>query len=478
MDFALLVSSYKHRNSGRKVSQQHMLYEALREGVLSGAIQPGMRLHASRVLAEELRIARNSVLHAYERLADEGFLHTGRQGTIVAEWGVKISAGVERTPALPGPVLDRRGNATVSRVFRIGVPALAEFPIARWRASVARVWRTMAPAELGMPGVEGHPSLRHAIAAYLTLVRGVRCGVQQIIVTDGTRTSLDACARMLTKAGDTVWLENPGYHGARAAFSAANLTIVPIPVDADGMAPTSSHWETHPPRLIYVTPSHQYPLGSVLSLERRVSMIERAKALGAHIIEDDYDSEFRHRGAPVPSMQGLADPATVFYVGTFSKTLFPGLRIGFMVVPEAFIARTHDVMSAMGRHARVADQIALADFIGSGAYIRHLRRMKRLYAERRAALHEALLLHMGDLVTVSGDAGGMHLTARLDVPLRDTDVAKHALERGIDITPLSRYCDPGAPAMHLNGLALGYANLPAGEADSAVRALAKIIRAL
>jgi GntR family transcriptional regulator/MocR family aminotransferase len=308
--------------------------------------------------------------------------------------------------------------------------------------------------------------------------RGVRCTADQVFITSGTHTSLDLCARMLADPGDTAWIENPGYHGARIPLQSAGLNIVPIPVDAAGIAPTDEHWQRTPPRLVYITPSHQYPLGCVLGLERRWSIIDSIVERGAWIIEDDYDSELRHSGQPLPSVQGLRPATPVVYLGTFSKTMFPALRIGFMIVPASLAPQIGGVIGEMSRQGRIADQIALADFIESGKYARHLRRMRRIYQQRREAVVEAIGAHMRDLVTVSSDGSGMHLTMRLDAPLQDRDVAAALREKGIHVSPLTKYCHQGEDAERYNGFMLGYAGVRPEQAGSLVADLAAAIRAL
>lgn len=489
MDYGLLMSNVERALGGRKLTQQDVLYESLRRAILDGAIRHGSQLVPTRALAEQLGIARNSVLYAYERLTEEGFITTSRHGSIVS---MVSSAGTSITTVSGG--LHAPANRLSHRVtglprersspddptpFRPGVPALDEFPLAQWRASMERAWRSVEPNELGYGNNSGHPALRRSIAEYVRVSRGVRCSPEQVFVTAGTQASLDLCACMLADAGDSVWVEDSGYHGAKAAFQAAGLQLVPIPVDAAGIAPTSDHWQQTPPRLMYITPSHQYPLGSVLSLERRWLIIENAVARGAWIIEDDYDSELRHSGPPLPSIQGLAADTPVIYLGTFSKTMFPALRMGFMIVPAHLVTEVDEALGEIARQGRVAEQIALADFIDSGKYTRHLRRMRRLYQQRRAALVDAIERHMGDLVTISSDGGGMHLTVRLDAPLRDQDVSAATREHGLHIAALSAFCQPPArEAARYNGFMLGYAGIKPDEADALVARLAAVVRGL
>ncbi|MGF6757610.1 PLP-dependent aminotransferase family protein [Paraburkholderia sp. GAS42] len=485
MDLGLLLSAYARQQNDRKLPRQRMLYEALRSAILDGTIAQGTRLVATRVLAEELGIARNSVLYAYERLAAEGFLEADRHGSVVAHLGLQQQSSMCAAAPLPATLSKRVAGLSNDRdalkelvAFRPGLPALDEFPLAQWRAAMERAWRGIDASDLGYGGSHGHPWLRRAIADYLKVSRGVRCDLDQVFVTDGTQTSFDVAARVLADPGDIAWIENPGYNGARAALQAAGLRVVPIPVDAHGIAPTPAHWQQSPPKLIYITPSHQYPLGSVLSLERRVALIDAARAHGTWIIEDDYDSEFRHEGPPLSAVQGLAADTPVVYVGTFSKTLFPALRLGFMVVPAQLADAISLTMGEISRRGRVADQVALADFIDRGMYSRHLRRMRRLYSARREALLEAIECHLRGVVTVSGGAGGMHLTARLDVPLSDVEVGKVALVRRIVVPPVSGYCLPAPDAERYNGFVLGYAGVPADETDGLVAQVANVIETM
>jgi GntR family transcriptional regulator/MocR family aminotransferase len=251
-----------------------------------------------------------------------------------------------------------------------------------------------------------------------------------------------------------------------------------VAVDADGLAPRPEQWHDAPPRLIYITPSHQYPLGSILSLERRLGLMENARAAGAWIVEDDYDSEFRRGGVPLSAVQGLSEDAPVIYLGTFSKTMFPALRLGFMVVPRYLAASIAGTLGEIARRGHVAEQIALADFIDSGQFARHLRRMRQRYGQRRDALEAALDRHLRGSVTVSASAGGMHLSARLELPLADTAVSRAAREQGLIVRPLSPYRLPGTPLAQYNGFVFGYAGVPPGAIDGLIARLARVIDAL
>jgi GntR family transcriptional regulator/MocR family aminotransferase len=482
MDYGVLLSAFERetsRTTSERMPGQYRLYACLRAAILSGKIEEGTRLLPTRALAQELGIARNSVLYAYERLAAEGFVTGSRQGTVVAR------VGLEHVPAsAPAavPVLSRR-MANIQRLgegmddplpFLPDTPALDEFPLAQWRRCIERAWRHASPGQLGYMPVAGNVALRQVIAEYLRVSRGVRCEAAQVFITDGTQNGMDLCARLLADAGDIAWIENPGYNGARNALQTANLRLVPIPVDADGLAPRPLDWHDTPPKIIYITPSHQYPLGAVMSLERRLALVAQARAAGAWIIEDDYDSEFRNQGTPLSAVQGLAEDAPVIYLGTFSKVLFPALRIGFMVVPPALAPVLRRTAGALTLRGRVTEQLALASFIEAGHFTRHLRRMRQLYATRRAALHEAMARHLHGLMTVSGGAGGMHLSARLDVPVQDTEVSRIGRAHGLVLRPLSRFCLPGTESTY-NGLVLGYGGVSADRMDGLARQIREVI---
>ena len=330
MEFQLLFTAFQAQPAHARWPQQRQLHECLRQGIRSGTLASGARLPASRALAAELGVARNSVLYAYEQLASEGFIVATRRGSVVAPLTRRLAASAPRhdAPAQRASLSRRAQNmpllpgSETAAAFAPGVPALGEFPVLRWRRMLDRAWASLTPAQLNYADPAGEPALREAIAGHLRVARGALVDAAQVFITDGTQSSLDLVARAFADAGDKVWVENPGYQGAVAAFRAAQLKTIGIVVDAEGMAPTASDWLRQRPRLIYTTPSHQYPVGSVLSLARRLALIDGARQAGALVVEDDYDSEFRHDGPPLACMQGLAVDAPVVYLGTFSKTLF------------------------------------------------------------------------------------------------------------------------------------------------------------
>ena len=489
MDLARLLATYADQHRHRAWPRQRLLHECLRTAIRDGTLAAGTRLAASRALAEELHVARNTVLYAYEQLASEGFVTTDRRGTTVATMATMAAPQAAITTANSGASaaisttgLSNRarnlrplyGTAQRMGAFVPGVPALDQFPTASWRRLVDRAWRTLTPAQLNYGDPCGEAELRAAIADHLRAARGVVCEAGQVFITDGAQSGLDLCLRALADAGDTIWLENPGYGGALASARGAGLAVTGIDVDDDGIAPTANDWLLRPPRLVYTTPSHQYPVGSVLSLRRRLALIDAARVAGALIIEDDYDSEFRHDGAPLSAMQGLAPDAPVVYLGTFSKTMFPGLRIGFVVVPRALAPAFAAMRAQSHASGRAADQLALAEFLRSGQFALHVRRMRRLYRQRRDALVVALEQHMGAVATVHGASAGMHLSLRLrDQDLDDAVISTQALAHGVVVNALSRHDTHGGSGW--KGLMLGYAQVPAEEMEDLVRRLATVV---
>ncbi len=485
MEFQLLFTAFQAQPAHARWPQQRQLHECLRQGIRSGTLASGARLPASRALAAELGVARNSVLYAYEQLASEGFIVASRRGSVVAPLARRLAASAPRqdAPAQRASLSRRAQNmpllpgSETAAAFAPGVPALGEFPVLRWRRMLDRAWASLTPAQLNYADPAGEPALREAIAGHLRVARGALVNAAQVFITDGTQSSLDLVARAFADAGDKVWVENPGYQGAVAAFRSAQLKTIGIVVDADGLAPTAGDWLRQRPRLVYTTPSHQYPVGSVLSLARRLALIDGARQAGALVIEDDYDSEFRHDGPPLACMQGLAVDAPVVYLGTFSKTLFPALRIGFMVVPTALAPALSEMLDRAAPRGRTAEQLALAEFITSGQFSLHLRRMRRLYRQRRDALVAALGEQLGDMATVHGGSAGMHLALRLhdgaadDVALSTRLMAQH----GIMAPALSLHA-VGLRAQPWRGFLLGYAQVPVQAMGPLVKKLAGVVR--
>ena len=449
------------------------LYDRLRRAILAGQLAPGTRLQSSREMAGELSVSRNTVVNAYEQLLAEGYLEG------------QVGSGTYVSRALPEDLLDvktlvrscargggnglglsERGKVFAAfapgvprapeavRPFQPGVPALDSFPFDIWSKLVARHWRRPATSLLGYGEPQGHAPLRRAIASYLGLSRAVRCTPEQVIVVDGAQMAFDLTARVLLDPGDAAWVEEPGYPGARAALTAAGARLVNVPVDAEGLDVTAGAELDPGARLIYVTPSHQFPLGMTMSLPRRLALLDWAGRVGAWVVEDDFDSEYRYEGRPLAALQGLDNDGRVVYVGTFSKFLFPSLRLGYIVAPPNLVDAFVAARAMSGRHSPSVEQAILTDFIEEGHFGRHIRRMRTLYRERQMTLVEALRREAGDLVEVEPSDAGIHLVAWLPEGLGDSDVSRAAAARGVEARPMSSFY-AGEPGR--GGLELGYA---------------------
>lgn len=470
--------------AGEPLSLQKQLIGRLQQAILSGRLPAGTLLPASRVLAGELGVSRNTVVLTYEHLAAEGYVLADRQGTRVSALSHSAAAAdrLQEAAAAPTVLARRVARFAASRLparpaalLSPGTPALAHFPMAAWRRSLERAVERAMPQSLGYGMPAGEPALRDAIATHVRVARGVVCDGAQVVITEGAKEALSLCVTLLANPGDTAWIEDPGYRGAKAAFYAGDLQVVPVGVDQEGLAAPQEMWRTHRPRLIYTSPSHQYPTGAVLSVARRLALIQQATEAGAWIIEDDYDGEYRHAGEPIASMQGLVPDAPVLYVGSFSKTMFPALRIGFVVLPRHVISQAEGALHELLRGGHRIEQLALADFIGSGEFGRHLGRMRRLYRERQRVLRDALARHFGGAQLLGGNAG-MHLTLCLPPHVDDRAVAVQALAHGIVVHALSTFRLGPAAHPHASGLVIGYGNTRAEDIPGAVQVLARLVR--
>ncbi|OLO07560.1 GntR family transcriptional regulator [Salinicola sp. MH3R3-1] len=460
--------------STRTLSQR--LYQSLREWIQQGQLGAGSALPSSRQLARELGLGRNTVLAAVDRLTAEGFVETRQgAGVFVAAW--QSESGAEAKPASSAVAVTQELSDRGQRIldfsgvlsdrhtaFAPGVPALDQFPRERWQRLLRRHYQR-APIEWhDYQHQGGVPALREALCDYLRLSRSVRCRPQQILITQGAQQGFELIARLLADAGDAVWVEEPGYGGAQSCFVAAGLNPIPLAVDEDGANVNRAPDGTPAPRLIYVTPSHQYPSGVTLTLPRRMALLEAAFRHGAWIIEDDYDSEFRYASAPIASLQGLVDNAPVIYVGTFSKVLYPGLRLGYLVLPDALVEPFTRANARLHREGQYVAQAALAAFIAEGHFVRHVSRMRELYRWRQAKLREALAPAVARGLVLSAGQAGMHLVAELESVELETALVARGQEAGILLSPLSRYyLKPPAKA----GLVLGYAGATDAEIATA-----------
>lgn len=460
---------------------QRQLYRRLKEAILKGQLAAGSRLPGSRALAQTLSVSRNTVVIAYEHLVSEGYLRAGRQGSTVAALMQPVPREAQPDAGAPSRVAlrlsrIRSGPARLDSrtALRPGVPALSQFPLGVWRRMLDRAVREALPAALHYGDPFGQAELRTAIAHHLAITRGVHCEPAQIIVTEGAQEALTLCVRLLSNPGDTAWVEDPGYRGAKAAMHAGDLRIVPKRMDGEGLQLSAADWRSRTPRLIYTTPSHQYPTGAVMSVARRLALISAARQHGAWIIEDDYDSEFRHSGEPIGAMQGLVADAPVLYVGTFAKTMFPSLRLGFVVMPQRLLVSAQDALREMLRGGHSHEQLAMAAFIESGQFARHLGRMRRLYRERQQALRDALTKHLRVPHVIDGGYGGLHLAVRLPQDFADAGIAEAAWRHGMAPMPLSSFAM--APQPEDNGLVLGYGNTAIELLDPLVKRLSQLVQ--
>ncbi|MGH7713577.1 MAG: PLP-dependent aminotransferase family protein, partial [Gemmatimonadaceae bacterium] len=364
---------------------------------------------------------------------------------------------------------ERRGRPRAIP-FALGVPALDAFPWKIWAQLTARFWRK-APAETLLYGdAAGYTPLRVAVAQHVRQARGIDCSAEQVFIVEGSQQGLDLATRLVVDPGDEVWVEDPGYVGARAAIESGGATLVPVPVDEDGLDVNIGRQRAPTARAAYVTPSHQYPLGVTLTAARRLALLEWAREADAWIIEDDYDSEYRYAGAPLPSLCTLDVDGRVVYVGTFSKTLFPALRMGYVIVPPHLVDAFRAARGVSGRHAPGAQQAVLAAFVDEGHYARHIRRMRALYQERRAALLHHGRARIGQLDFRPHD-GGMHVLARLTVPVPDHAIVTQAQGAGVELVPVSAY----SLRQRQEGLLLGFAGFPTERIAIACDQLARVL---
>jgi GntR family transcriptional regulator/MocR family aminotransferase len=441
------------------------LADALREGILVGRFRPGERLPATRSLARDLKLARNTVLEAYEQLLAEGYLMARHgSGTFVAPTLPDEAFRVPRPETngrggggARGPALSAFGQRVLSGEahvhatddrephvyeFRYGTPSFREFPLDAWRTLTRRVL-DYPPAELlGYGPAQGLPALRQALAHYLERSRGVHCAAEELVVVNGSQQALDLATRVLIDPGDTVAIEEPCYQGARAVFAAAGARLVPVPCDEEGIIVDRLPAVA---RAVYVTPSHQFPTGAVMSATRRLALLQWAEQAGAAIIEDDYDSQFRYEGRPLAALQGLDTSGSVVYIGTLSKVLLPGLRLGYMVAPPGLRDAVVAAKWLTDRHVALLYQAVLALFIEEGHFERHLRRMRKVYESRRRTLLSAFAETFGEAASVGGSESGMHVLVTLR-GIEDVEgFIARARAEGVGIYSAAHYYTLGAP---------------------------------
>ena len=472
-----------------KTPMYRQLYDWFRRAIIDGQLRPGRRVPSTRGLAAELKISRIPVLNAYEQLLAEGYFETFvGAGTCVASSipddalsppAVKARKGFQERVEKLGPRRMSRRGAALTHVpkqswldnlgaFRVSLPALDHFPIRIWSKLVARHSRRPPRGIMAYGDAMGYLPFREAIAEYLGAVRGVRCESSQILVTTGSQQALQISAQVLLDPKDRMWMEEPGYPGARQAFMTVGAELIPVPVDHDGMNVAEITRRGRNARAVYVTPSHQYPMGMTMGATRRMLLLNWAARSGAWIIEDDYDSEYRFGSRPIASLQGLDTDGRVIYIGTFSKVMFPALRLGYVVVPKDLVHAFSAARDAADIFSSTLYQAVMTDFIHEGHFARHIRRMRMLYMERRRALVKAIHIQMGDMLEVIGAEAGMHLVALLPPGANDVVVSRKAAQMGVSAMPLSTcYLTPPARG----GLILGYGGTNAHQIRDGVRKL-------
>ncbi|HEX6049703.1 MAG TPA: PLP-dependent aminotransferase family protein [Gemmatimonadaceae bacterium] len=471
------------------VPLQRQVYAAIRSAILEGRLPPGTRLPASRTLADDLGVSRTTVVLAYAHLETEGFI-TGRgsAGSFVSILALeKVEPRTSRRPPRDAEI-DRltrqaksvlRSAAGAHRVrptpvpFRAGEPALDLFPARLWARIYARRARRSGAALLGYGSEHGHRALRAAIAAYVSAARGVTATADQVLLVRGTQQGVHLTSRALLRAGDVAWVEDPGYPMARALLGMAGAALVPVPVDAEGLIVAEGVRKSPTARAAIVSPSHHFPLGATMSLGRRLALLDWAGGAGAWVLEDDYDSEFRYVGAPIPSLQGLDTNDRVIYLGTFSKTVFPALRLGYVIVPPGLVDLFRATQSLTDHVAPSVEQATLAEFIDDGHFTRHVRQMRAAYAERQDALLRGIARELGDLVEAQPVETGMHLVAWLrDRRADDVRISRLAHEAGVEAGALSIY---RVEARLPPGLLLGFAAVRPSDMGPALRLLRQAI---
>jgi GntR family transcriptional regulator / MocR family aminotransferase len=473
------------------------IYRAIRGRILNGELAASTRLPPTRSLAEELGVSRTTVLQAYEQLAAEGFI-LGRTGS-----GSYVSAAATaatrrrdaaRTPraAKQHPALsrfarrleERRSRPLYSSYvseqppvaydFRYGRPSIADFPVRAWQRCIGRRARAASVRAHDYGHPQGSPELRTALAGYLSRARGVSVDADHLLIVTGSQQGLDLAARVLLDPGDTAVVEEPGYEGARRAFEAAAATLAFVPVDADGLRSEELAPVAPRARVAHVTPSHHYPLGGIMPYARRIALLAWARRAGAYVVEDDYDGEYRFGGRPLEALKALDQSDLVIYLGTFSKVMYPALRVGYLALPDPLVEPFVRAKLVADGGGPMLEQDALADFITSGEFERHIRRSRKRYAERRAVLLDALAKRLGDRVEVCGADAGLHVVVRLRDDRAPTarEIARRARAVGVGIYPLEAYYErpPRRPAF-----VIGYGGVKPADIRAGVAKLASVL---
>ena len=497
---------------GAGSSLYRWLYEQLRGAILEGRLQPGARLPATRDLAEAYGLSRTTIVAAFEQLRSEGYVE-GRvgSGTYVSEvlpedlltvrgghadgrvglgsegWLPHRRIGLSRYARRLTPF--RSAPEYPVRAFRTNQPALDLFPTTLWAQVAASRLRRATTAMLGGGEALGYRPLREAVAEYLNTSRGVKCAVDQVLIVSGAQEGFDRTARLLLNPGDEAWMEEPGYAGAAVVLRAMGAKIRAVPVDEEGLnfeeaasaassqkrtrAGSQRARESSRPKLVYVTPGHQFPLGMTMSLRRRLALLEWARKSGVVIFEDDYDSEYRYSGRPVPALQGLDRAGVVIFGGSFSAVMFPGLRLGYLVVPEEMVDIFAAAQAVSTHHPALLGQAVLCDFIREGHFARHIRRMREVYAERLGVLLKAAAKELGGAIEISNVEAGLQTIGLLRGSYAAEKLVKEAAKKNVELKPLSRYYSTEKP---VNGIVLGFAAVEPRELRRGVEAVGGMLK--
>ena len=471
-----------------RVPAYRWLYDSLRIEILEGRLRPGAKLPGTRDLAAQYGLARGTIVSAFEQLKSEGYVDGSvGSGTYVSKVlpdELLKAARHPRAQAPPQVKAKRRVSDYAKRLpqsagfdtrraraFRTDLPALDLFPTTLWTQIASKRLRRISIPQLNGSDSMGYRPLRNAISDYLIASRGVKCDPEQIAIVSGVQQALDLVARLTLNPGDRVCVEDPGYQGAAGVFESVGAKVSAVPLDDQGMKVP----RVAGARLAYITPAHQYPLGLTMTLARRLELLEWARRSGALIFEDDYDSEYRFSGRPIPSLQGLDNAGQVLFCGTFNKVLFPSLRLAYLVVPPDLVPLCTAALSITRRHAALLDQAVLCDFITEGHFGRHLRRMRQVYAERLSVLVASARERLAGLVEISDVEAGLQTVGWLQKGIDGEAAAAAAASRDVEVTPLSRH---SRARMAREGLQLGFAAVDAREIRRGVRELAIALEAM
>ncbi len=471
--------------SGALKPAYEQLYEQLRDLILAGRLESGARLPSTRSYSKELGLSRTTLIAAYDQLTSEGYLEARRgSGIYVSQFSPEHLMLVNRTAsaASPKPTSPRR-HIDRPVPFSIRATSPSDFPSAEWARLLQKTWRGPIESHFGEPHVDGDLDLKVAIADHLRTWRGISCSQEQVLITSGSAESIDLISRVLCSPGDKVWLENPGYMPMRRKIVEKGLKPIYVPVDREGVMVGRGVELASDARLAITTPPRQFPLGMTMSLSRRLDLLDWARRSDAWIVEDDYDSEFRYEGRPLAALMSMEETDRVLYLGSFSKVMFKSLRLGYLVVPPDQCAAFHSVHAELGPQASSVAQPALAEFMTTGQFAAHIRRMRRLYAKRRALLLDRLVEKCSGLLVPEPANSGMHIVVGIEPRLSarhcDYEICERLRQHGIEAQALSSYyADGSAPGDLGHGLLLGFSGFEEAELESAISAMASALKEL